>query len=262
MNINKLLTAASLLTLSSLYADVKISDPEATYAAAPKIEASKELQQHIDLGFANTTGNTETLNLNAKYGMSFITTGYEGRDLKTSFDASAYITENSGVRDNEEYKAYLGLEQSFANEWLGYGFVSWLRNTFRNYDSKTLIGAGIGKKLIDDGTQLLKVKLGGAYNIEEFSDGQPNREFGSVTEYMEYRYKFNAVSEGYVKLGAMQNVENFSEDYELMAVAGFNFAVAERITLTLEGEVDYDNLPAVGFKKTDTKTIARVGYHF
>ncbi len=254
--------AVSLLGASALYGEVKVSDVEATYAAAAKVEASKELKQHIDLGFANTTGNTETLNLNANYGMRFTTVGYDGNDLKTSFDMSAYITENSGVRDNEEYKAYLGLEQSFANEWLGYGFVSWLQNTFRNYDYKILVGAGIGKNLIDDGTQLLKVKFGGAYNYEAFSDGQPTRKFASTTEYVEYRYRFNAISEGYIKFGAMQNLENFSNDYEFTSVVGFDFAVAERVTLTLQGEVAYDNLPATGFQKTDTKTIARVGYHF
>jgi len=257
-----LVAASSLLTATMLYGEVKIDDVEATYGAAAKVEASRELEQHIDLGFANTTGNTETLNLNAQYGMSFTTTGYEGRDLKTSFDTSAYITENNGVRDNEEYKAYLGLEQSLSNEWLGYGFVSWLQNTFRNYDHKILVGAGIGKNLIDDGTQRLKVKFGGAYNYEAFSDGQPTRKFASTTEYVEYRYRFNAISEGYIKFGAMQNLENFSNDYEFTSVVGFDFAVAERVTLTLQGEVAYDNLPATGFQKTDTKTIARVGYHF
>ena len=262
MKLTTLLTATSLLTASMLYAEVKVDDVEATYAAGAKVEASKELKQHIDLGFANTTGNTKTLNLNAAYGLSFTTVGYDNRDLKTSFDTSAYITENDGVRDNEEYKAYLGLEQSFASGWLGYAFVSWLRNRFQNYDNKILVGTGIGKKLIDDGTQIFKIKLGAAYNIQEFSNAQPKEEFGSLTEYAEYRYKFNEVSEGYIKLGSSQSFEDFSNDYEVMTVAGFNFAVAERISLTLEGEVRYDNLPPIGFKKTDTKTIARIGYHF
>ncbi|MCF6207476.1 MAG: DUF481 domain-containing protein [Sulfurovum sp.] len=250
------------LCAAALFADVTVSDVEGTYTAASEVKASKELKQHIDLGFANTTGNTETLNLNALYDLAFTTQGYEGRDLKVAFNTRAYITENNGVRDNEEYRANIGIEQYFINDWILYGFTSWFRNTFQNYDSRIRIGIGVGKMLFDDGKNSLKVKFGAAYNIEEYTNAQPKREFGSVTEYVEYRNKLNDISDFYVKVGAMQNMDMFDTDYEVTTVAGFNFAVAERVSLTLEGEVRYDNFPPAGFEKTDTKTIARVGYHF
>ena len=72
----------------------------------------------------------------------------------------------------------------------------------------------------------------------------------------------NDVSNLYIKLGMSENFDDFSNDYEGVGVFGFNFAVAESLSLTLEEEVRYDKLPPVGFKKTDTKTIVRVGYNF
>ena len=255
------LTAAALCSTAAV-ADIKATDVEAAYTNNVNVEAKKELVQSIDFGLANTTGNTKTLNVNGKYTLSFITQGYEGKDLKVAFDAGAFVTKNDGVKDNEEYTANLGLEQYIMDGWLGYASLNWLRNKFQNYDNKFAIGAGIGKELFNDGQHSLKCKLGGAYNIQDFSNAQPTRKFASLNQYLEYNNQLNKVSKLYVKLGAMENLKNFSEDYEFLTQVGFDFAVAEQVSVTIEEEVKYDNLPPVGFKKTDTKSIVRVGYHF
>jgi putative salt-induced outer membrane protein YdiY len=259
----------SVLLLSSIaMADVPedkkiaLTDVEAQYSAKSKADAADDLKQSINFGFANTTGNADTLNINGKYVMSFTTEGYNAKALKIAFDAGAFVTENNDVKDYEEYTANLGLEQYIADGWLGYGAVNWLSNKFLNYDSKLSLGAGIGKEIFNDGQHTLKVKVGVAYNIEDFSDEQDTRKFASLNEYFEYNNKLNAVSSLYAKLGAMQNFENFSNDYEFLGALGFNFSVAENISVTIEEEVRYDALPAVGFQKTDTKSIIRVGYKF
>ena len=254
--------SALLLSTGAIADEVKVSDVEAEYSAKSKVEASDELKQSINLGFANTTGNTETLSLNGKYDMSFTTVGYANQALKIAFDASAFVTKNNDVKDNEEYKANLGLEQYITDGWLGYASVNWLRNKFQNYDNKFSIGVGVGKEIFNDGQHTLKIKLGTAYNIEDYSNAQETEKFVSLNEYLEYNNKLNEVSNLYVKVGAMQNFDDFSNDYEVLAVAGFNFAVAENISVSIEEEVRYDALPPVGFDKTDTKSIVRVGYNF
>jgi putative salt-induced outer membrane protein YdiY len=254
--------AIALLMGQGASADVKVTDVEATYSNNSNVKAEKELAQSINFGLANTTGNTKTLNVNGKYDMSFTTVEYGGEDLKVAFDAGAFVTKNNGVKDNEEYTANLGLEQYVMNGWLGYASVNWLRNKFQNYDNRFAIGAGVGKEIFNDGKQSLKFKLGTAYNIEDYSNAQATKKFGSLNEYLEYNNQLNNVSKLYVKLGSMQNFKDFSNDYVADMVVGFDFAVAERISVTIEEEVRYDNLPPVGFKKTDTKSIVRVGYHF
>ncbi len=254
------LTTAILLS-SGLYADIKVEDVKGKYDPVPDVKASKELKQNINLGFANTTGNTETLNLNAKYDFSYMIPGYEGRDLSWVFDTSVYLTQNDGETDNEEYTANLALEQILSNDWLAYVSVQWLRNTFRNFDSKTFVGAGVGKELYNDGQHRFEVKLGAAYNLEQYSNDQPDHDFASLTEYMAYENQLNKTSLLYVKVGASENFDDF-EDYEVLGVIGFTFAVAERLSVTLEGEVRYDNIPPEGFDTTDTKSIVRLGYSF
>lgn len=241
--------------------EIKVSDVEAQYSSKSNVKVSNELKQSINLGFSNTTGNTDTLNLNGKYDMSFSTVGYAGQTLKVGFDASAFVTENNDVKDNEEFTANLGLEQYITDSWLGYASLNWLRNEFRNFDNKFAIGAGIGKELFNDGKHTFKVKLGVAYNIEQYSNAQEDHKYTSLNQYLEYNNKLNDVSNLYVKVGAAENFDDF-EDYEVLTVAGLNFAVAENLSVTLEGEVRYDKIPPVGFDTTDTKTIVRVGYNF
>ncbi|PHS34425.1 MAG: hypothetical protein COA92_00580 [Sulfurovum sp.] len=258
---NKVIIILAMMTLFILADDIKLSDVEAKYTSTSTIESTKDLRQSINLGFANTTGNTETLNLNGKYTLGFSTSGYNNQELKTAFEISAYLTKNNDVTDNEEYTAKLSLEQHIIDGWLGYASFYWLSNTFRNFDNKFIYGAGMGKEIFKHEKHSLKMKLGVAYNIEQYSNDQPEHTFLALTEYVEYNYHLNEISLFYMKIGALENFDNF-DDYEILTVSGFNFSVAENLSVTIEGEIRYDNIPPLGFTKTDTKSIVRVGYDF
>lgn len=252
-----------MLTLSVVAAadDIKVSDVEALYGDNSYSKSEKGLKQSINLGFASTRGNTDTLNLNGKYEMSFQTLGYENRALLVHFNASAFVTENNDVKDNEEYTVNLGLEQHIGTDWSGYTSFRWLQNEFQNYDNKFALGAGVGKTFYDDGKHLFKAKLGIAYNVEEYSNTQEDHSYTSLTQYIGYTNKLNKLSDLYLKVGFSENIEDFG-DYEMLAVAGLNFEVAENFSVTLEGEIRYDKVPPIGFDTTDTKTIIRLGYSF
>jgi len=259
----KLSTLSAILLTPIVSADImSVSDVEAQYSSKSTVDAGNELKQSINAGFSNTSGNTDTLNLNGKYTMSKTTVGFDSQALKIAFDVSAFLTENNNIKDNEEYTANLGLEQSISNNWLSYASVNWLKNEFLNYNNKLSIGAGVGKEIFNNGKNSLRFKIGTAYNIEDYSNTQAKEIFQSLNEYLEYNNKLNTVSSLYLKVGAMQNFEDFSHDYEVLTVAGFKFAVAENLSLSLEQEIRYDALPAVGFKKTDSKSLVRVGYNF
>ncbi len=253
----------STLATAKIEEGTTLTDVEAKYSNKTEIEATDKLKQSFNLGFSTTTGNTETLNLNAKYDLSFITEGYDNYPLKIAFDTSAFLTENNNTRSNEEYLANFGLEQIITDGWLGYTGISWLKNPdFRNYENKVGVGIGIGKELFNNNQHTFTVKLGTSYNVEDYANHQETEEFGALNEYISYTNQLNQVSKLYIKMGAMQNFEDMSTDYEVIGVAGLNLAVIENINLTLEGEVTYDNTPAIGFEKSDTKTIVRLGYNF
>ena len=260
--IHKYLLPTLLLT-SPLFSDVTATDVEGKYAnKSTSIGATSELVQNINLGFANTAGNTKTLNLNAKYTLEHLIEHGDSAPFKYNFQATGFLTKNDGTKIAEEYTALLNGEQELLNSWLGYVAIGWLRNEFKNFDNKYTFAIGVGKVLIDDGAQRLVVKIGPAYNIEQYTDGTEDAKFGSLNEYLEYSYIFNPTSTLYIKLGAMENFEDMGTDYEATGLVGLNFALNENISISLEHEIAYDNLPVGEFEKTDTKSIARVGYKF
>ncbi len=255
----------SLIVLSVLAIaidPIEVSDVEATYSNRSVNDAKEGINQSLNLGFANTTGNSDTLNLNAKYKLSSVIEGYNSKPLKMLFDTTAFVTKNNGTKDNEEYTVNLALEQYLTDSWLIYTSIDWLRNKFTNYDNKFSINGGLGNELINDGTHSLTFKVGVGYNIEEFTNGQIKNEFTSINEYIEYENKISDTSNFFIKLGSMQSMDNFSNDYELLGLIGLTVIVSENLTLTIQEEVRYDGLPPVGFKDTDTKSIVSLGYNF
>ena len=258
-----MLSTITIADEAKVEAETTVADVEAQYSAKSNVEAGDALMQSINLGFSNTSGNTDTLNLNAKYMMSFTTVGYGDEKLKVGFDATAFLNKADSVTSNEEYTANLGLEQYITDDWLGYGAINWLRNPdFKNLDNKFSVGAGLGRELYNDGKQSFKVKLGTAYNIQQYADGTEDAKFASLNEYFEYVNTLNAANSLYIKVGASENLDDFQNDYEVLAVAGLNIAVAENISVSIEEEVLYDKIHPGTEEATDTKSIVRVGYSF
>ena len=220
------------------------------------------LKENIDFGFVNTAGNTRTLNLNAKYDCSLETKGYSEEDFKFTLDTAAFSTTTNDIQENEEYQANLLMEQTFHKNWVVYSSINWLKNRFINFDNKTALGLGVGATLFDDGSQLFKIRFGGSRNLERYTNQQPDHDFTSFNQYMEYNNHLNKISEFFFKFGALENFDSFSKDYQILSSLGFKVKVAERLTLNISEEIRYNHLPPVGFKKADTKSIISLGYHF
>ena len=262
MNIIKMLFLYLILS-TNIFAQDCVGDIETWHSNFSKIEEKKKLLQNFNVGFSNTTGNTKNLDVNAKYDFSLCTTSYNQQLLKIIFDTSLFFSKTDSKKSNEEYLLNLGLEQKLDKRWLTYFALNWLRNPeFKNYNHKTSMGVGVGKNLFFDETQSLTFKLGTSLTREDYANTQASENFNSLNEYLEYKNQLNKISKLYLNTGALQRFQGFENDYEVLAVLGVNFTVGEKINLSLEQEIAYDNLPPVGFKKTDTKSIVRLGYKF
>lgn len=243
---------------------VTTSDVEAEYTNK-RVEVSqktKELKHDIGVGFANTSGNTETTNLNAKYTFQNVVNVGSHKGIKYLFGLSGFLNKEGSTTLTEEYTAVLGVETLFGDKWLTYTSVDWLQNKLQNFDHKVGLGIGVGKTLYKNDHHKLLLKLGTAYNMEYYTNDQSDHRYASLNEYLEYAYLINETSKFYAKLGAQENYEDFTNDYEATVLTGVDVEMMERLHLTLEQEFRYDHLPAIGFNKTDNKTIINLGYKF
>jgi putative salt-induced outer membrane protein YdiY len=231
--------------------------------AASAILAAEGLEQSFDLGFTNTTGNTKTTNLNAKYALGYSTLGYNDQKLNIKFSLAAFYAENEGEKSNEEYTSNLDLEQYVYDGWLGYFSFDWLRNPdFKNYDGKYDFGIGVGKEIYKTDTSSLKLKLGVGYTVIDFADNTSTDTFATLNQEIDYTNKINPLSLFYFNLKALEGFDDFTKNYEIDTKFGLKFNLTKTVHAVLEEQISYDNLPPAGYKKTDTKTIVRLGISF
>jgi len=261
-----ILLVVATLFIYNTYANAtqfRSSNVEKRYFKKTSVKATGDVEQSVRFGFSHITGNVETLNLNAKYAMSVIVDGYGNQPLKFALLSSAYFSKGNDKKSNEEYFVDLGMEQVIYDGWLGYMATNWFRNPhFRNYNHKISFNTGIGKELLTDNINSFKLKLGVAYNIEDYSSNKETERYGSINGYIEYKNKLNENSNFNIKLGSMKNFSNTDKDYEALAVIGIDFSVTKNINIMVEEELHYDALPTGGLEKFDSKSMMTIGYHF
>ena len=214
------------------------------------------VKQNFDLGFTNTNGNTKTTNIDAKYKIE-----NQLDTIKYDFTISAYGAMNSSSTTAENYHALFNIQKDLVKDWLTYANANWEKDRFKNLDGKYSVGIGAGRTIFKTDTQNLDLKLGVSYNYEKFTTAG-SRSYASSDEELDYKNKLNDISELFTNLKAKQNLGNFKKDYTIDSIIGVNFKVATNLSLVLEYDINFDNLPAGTASKTDTKSIVKLSYQF
>jgi putative salt-induced outer membrane protein len=151
------LAACLFLTAASVFAH---DEPEEEDVVKPW-EGSGEL------GFVNTTGNTETVALTAK--LNFVRTGEKWRHR---FTGTALVTSEDGSTDNERYTMEVQSDRKLSEKsWL-FGAFRWDADKFGSYDPQLSLTAGYGYQLMKSEKHSLKGEIGGGYRkLEERETG-------------------------------------------------------------------------------------------
>ncbi len=232
------------------------------YVNYKTLNISDELAKSIAFGLTSTTGTTNTLNLNGRFRTFFSFLGINDKTFKILFDSKVYLTKTDNIKNNEEYRVDLDFEQSFDEDWLGYGTLSWFKNTFKNYDAVFYNNIGIGNKILRGEMYSLTLKFGLGYNKEIYSNTQANKIYLSLNQYIEYNYKFTSENHFYTKIALIENIKNFSNDYEMLSILGFDFMLSENFSFSIEQEIYFDALRPEGDETVDTRSVAKIGYRF
>lgn len=125
-----------------------------------------------ELGFVNTTGNTESVALNLK--LNFVRTTERWRHR---FSGTALMTSENGVQDNERYTLEVQSDRSLSEKsWL-FGSFRWDADKFGSYDPQMSLTAGYGRQLMKSERHELKGEIGAGYRkLEERESGDSSSE--------------------------------------------------------------------------------------
>ena len=161
----KLALVAMLLLSTGVYAHEEDAVEE---------DATEEVEVVVDpwegsgeLGFVNTTGNTETVALNFK--LNFIRTGKRWRHR---FSGTVLNTSEDGIQDNERYTTEIQSDRRLSDRsWL-FGAFRWDADKFGSYDPSVSLTAGYGRMLMKSERHEMKGEIGAGYRklTETFSN--------------------------------------------------------------------------------------------
>ncbi len=158
---------------------VKLMVAGSLFLSATSILAQDTEEETVDpwegtgeFGFVSTTGNTETVALNAK--LNFIRTGHKWRHR---FTGTALRTSEDGDTDNERYTMEVQSDRKFNEKSWMFGAFRWDADKFGSYDPQMSLSVGYGRQLMKSDKHELKGEIGLGYrNLEERVSGDSSTE--------------------------------------------------------------------------------------
>jgi putative salt-induced outer membrane protein YdiY len=126
---------------------------------------------------------------------------------------------------------------------------------------RTSLGAGYGRQFIDTDISALAGQIGLSY-VDEDHDVSADRAFPSLSLGLKYDRKFFDDKLVYFQNVNVDSSLQDARDVLVRNRLGFRVPISDGINLSAQLNVDYDNQPAPGTKKTDTALIFSVGYGF
>lgn len=192
-----------------------------------------------DLGFVNTSGNTQvtTFNLGEK-----LVLRHDRWEHKQQF-GSVYAAQDDKQTSNlmfANWRSDLALSKNLAL----FGFAGFDRNTFAGISRRFEQALGVAARLLARDTDTWSFEAGLAMNQQRAVDGT-TLNFASLRSGTTYRHHFSKAS--YVQ----QSVEylpsfKIAEDYRVNAESAIVAPISSHLSMKLGYVIRYDNLPETG----------------
>ena len=207
-----------------------------------------------ELGFVNTTGNTESVALNLK--LNFVRTSERWRHR---FSGTALMTSEDGVQDNERYTLEVQSDRSLSEKsWL-FGSFRWDADKFGSYDPQMSLTAGYGRQLMKSEKHELKGEIGAGYRkLEERESGDSSSE-GIARFLLDDSWQMFASTLWTNRLLVESGSSNTFSQFNSNLTVAMNDKFA--IRLGFEARTN-TKIPPGDSEKTDTITSANLVYNF
>ncbi|GGI20726.1 DUF481 domain-containing protein [Oxalicibacterium faecigallinarum] len=222
----------------------------------PIIDESMKYTGRLDLGGAMNRGNStdEKLNINGEF---------VARDIKNRYTLGWEFNEASSAQvTTTSNRRLLGKYDRFLNE-KDYIFFSVKGETDKMaaLDLRSSVGTGYGRQFIETPETKFSGEVGVNYIKERYATA-PDESFPTLSLGMKYDRKFwedKLVFFEYLSIDA--SLEDAS-DTLLRNRIGFRVPIAKGLNLSTQFNLDYDNQPVPGKKKSDRAFIVSIGYGF
>lgn len=209
---------------------------------------------HLNVGVSISSGNTK----NQQY---HIDTEIIIRSRKNRFTTAATLFRSKENNVETENRSYLGFKYDhfISKKHYIYGTTAFRKDRFKDLKLKSTIGFGYGRQVWESPEKNLSVEGGLSLVNDDFINAADDS-YAAGRWAIRYDQKllrgkttFFHQHEGLVDLETSNNVSVTSQ-------TGFRFPLMAGLNASTQVNVDWDNSPAPGAKKTDLKYLLNIGY--
>lgn len=205
-----------------------------------------------NLGFSQSSGNSESESLSAG-----LNAGYEtGKWLHTAY-LSAFNASADDERSAESYGAGFKSDYAFTEKTYGWGGVRLIKDNYGAYEQQVSLSTGIGQHFIDDGITLFDGEIGIGYRDSEFQDGTSVDE-----EILTGKLVYNRQLTESTAWDSYVLAESGSDNTYLEGSMGVRVAMSEALGLSLAYVVKHNTDVPAGTEKSDKYSTVAVTYNF
>jgi putative salt-induced outer membrane protein len=125
----------------------------------------------VELGYVNTSGNTETQTLNTK---AKVEASYG--QWRQTLKLEALNSSDKKVTTAERYLAFLKSDYRFSKRDYAFGLINYDNDRFSGYDYRTSLTVGYGRRVIDGELLWLEFEGGPGVRYSKVSEGETEDE--------------------------------------------------------------------------------------
>lgn len=235
--------------VSFYLADVKSINPK---PPEPAVKISARVNVGIDVKKGNT--DTETYHFDG----SFV-----ARTEKNRYRA-AFKTDNeksSGVDTADNWLGSINYDHFLSEKWFLYGNASFESDQFKDLNLRSVLGVGSGYQFIETPTTKLSGEVGFSYANEDYELDEDNSYPAGRLAFIIEKPLFDERVMFFHNDEALFNLED-ADDITIRTQTGFRFPFYRRFNMTLQYNLDWEKMPAIGQKKTDERYLVTLGYEY
>lgn len=220
-------------------------------------EQSKEKEKekysgNVELGYVNTTGNTETQTINAK---AKVEANYS--KWRQTLKLEALNNSDEDTTTAERYFASLKTDYRFSQRDYAFGLINYDNDRFSGYNYRTSISLGYGRRVIDDSTLWLDLEGGPGARFSELDSGENQDEF-IVRLAGDLGWKIGETSQFEQELSS-----DIGEDATITrSVTSLSAQIVGSLAMKLAYTLRHTSEVPADIEKTDTETSVTLVYKF
>lgn len=222
----------------------------------PVIDNGVKYTGHLNVGGSFNRGNSrdDLLNVNGEFvartPKNRYTVGLEMNEAK-----SDGVKTTSNSRLLTQYDAFLTKKD--------YLFVNFQaeKDSIADLNLRTSLGGGYGRQFIENDLTLFSGQAGLGY-VNEDNIAAPDRSFPTLSLGLKYDHKFFNKKVVFFNHSTLDTNLQDTKDMLFRNRLGLRVPVADHVNVSTQLNVDYDNEPVPGNKKTDSALVFSVGYGF